>query len=233
MKLLPQSFVGWVFIFIFMFAQIASDPNTFLERIYFDENFFVLFLDYLVFPLITGYLLYFLFANIYNLFKPNSKKTFNSEKLTSNKSKTLEVLEKELEQLEEIEKINLLKEQINEKRKSLNLNSKEHFDAIVKNIEISNQKINQLNEKYLIITKDKKFYLQFSFIYGFLFLGFIYISFYSTLFFYVLFCGILILIYLVRKHSNCTKTQNELYENIQIEKLKLKDLKIEKTKNEL
>lgn len=233
MKLLPQRFVGWVFIFIFMFAQIVSDPNTFLKRIYFDENFFVLFLDYLVFPLITGYLLYFLFANIYNLLKPNSKETFSSEKLTSNKSKTLEVLEKELEQLEEIEKINLLKEQINEKRKSLNLNSKEHFDAIVKNIEISNQKINQLNEKYLIITKDKKFYLQFSFIYGFLFLGFIYISFYSTLFFYVLFCGISILIYLVRKHSNCTKTQNELYENIQIEKLKLKDLKIEKTKNEL
>ena len=59
MKLLPESFFGWIFIFIFLFTQVATNPGELLERLELGENFLVLSLDYLVFPIATGYLIFF------------------------------------------------------------------------------------------------------------------------------------------------------------------------------
>jgi len=234
MKLLPESVFGWIFIFIFLFTQIATNPAELLERLELGENFLVLSLDYLVFPLATGYLIFFVFSNIYQLLKPRNKENNFSKKINkSKKLKTSEILEKELEELEEAERISLLTEQINEKRKSLNLNSKEHFDQILINIKNTVESINQLNEQYLKAGEDKKFYLKFSFIYGVLFLGYAYLSFNSDIFFFILFAGIFLVVYLVNKYSKYEQIQLKLYQNIQDEKIKLKDLRIEKKKNEI
>jgi len=234
MKLIPESVFGWIFIFIFLITQIASNPAELLERLELGENFLVLFLDYLVFPLATGYLIFFVFSNIYQLLKPRNKENNFSKKINkSKKLKTSEILEKELEELEEAERISLLTEQINEKRKSLNLNSKEHFDQILINIKNTVESINQLNEQYLKAGEDKKFYLKFSFIYGVLFLGYAYLSFNSDIFFFILFAGIFMVVYLANKYSKYEQIQLKLYQNIQDEKIKLKDLRIEKKKNEI
>jgi len=234
MKLIPESVFGWIFIFIFLITQIASNPAELLERLELGENFLVLFLDYLVFPLATGYLIFFVFSNIYQLLKPRNKENNFSKKINkSKKLKTSEILEKELEELEEAERISLLTEQINEKRKSLNLNSKEHFDQILINIKNTVQNINQLNEQYLKAGDDKKFFLKYSFIYGLLFLAFAYLTFNTEIFFFVLFAGIFMVVYLVNKYSKYEQIQLKLYQNIQDEKIKLKDLRIEKKKNEI
>ena len=234
MKLLPESFFGWIFIFIFLFTQVATNPGELLERLELGENFLVLSLDYLVFPIATGYLIFFVVSNIYALLKPRNRENNLSKTINkSKKLKTSEILEKELEELEEVEKINLLTEQINEKRKSLNINSKEHFDQILKNIKNTKQNINQLNEEYVKAGEDKKFYLKYSFIYGVLFLGFAYLTFNTEIFFFVLFAGIFMVVYLVNKYSKYEQIQLKLYQNIQDEKIKLKDLRIEKKKNEI
>ena len=234
MKLIPESVFGWIFIFIFVITQIASNPDELLERLGSGENFLVLLVDYLIFPIATGYLLFFVVSNIYQFVKPKNKENNLSKTINkSKKLKTSEILEKELEELEEVEKINLLTEQINEKRKSLNLNSKEHFDQILINIKNTVQNINQLNEQYLKAGDDKKFFLKYSFIYGVLFLGFAYLSFNSDIFFFILFAGIFMVVYLVNKYSKYEQIQLKLYQNIQDEKIKLKDLRIEKKKNEI
>lgn len=226
MKLFPKSIYGWIWIFIFVFTQIATNSNQFRERLILGENFNVLFLDYLLFPIATGYLLFLIVANLLTLLKPKNHKS-------KTKLSRAELLEQELNKLKEIEKIKKLEEEIDERRKSLNLNSKEHFAAILRNIKSSKKKITELNKKYEKSTKNKKFYLLSIFIYSFIFFCFVYLFNSFDVIIYIVIFGLLIITYLIYTFNKEKSNQLFLLEKIKNEKTVLKDLEIEKKKNQI
>lgn len=239
MNYLPKSIIGWIFIFIFLITQIASNPAELLERLELGENFLVLSLDYLVFPIATGYLIFFVFSNIYQLLKPRNKENNLSNTINNSKKlKTSEILEKELEELEEIEKVKKLKDEINEKRKSLNLNSLDHFDAIVQKISKYRKKLKKQRNLYEDLLRFKKnnliVLIFFTIIYGLVIYYQISIrdllgntTILLTIVGFTL-AGLL----LYKRFRNLSIISKEVFEKILELELSLKDLELEKKKNE-
>ena len=161
--------------------------------------------------------------------------TPNKKAISSEEDK----LSKHLAQLEEVERIKNLKDDIKSKRESLGLISLEHYEALLKKIKSQQKLIKTINEQINSYTSDKNFsqiallifipvyfliiYFQISSFETFGLQGFMLTIVGCTLFGYFIFMR-------YRKFKNLLF---EAQEKIKIETLVLKDLKIEKKKNQL
>ena len=161
--------------------------------------------------------------------------TPNKKAISSEEDK----LSKHLAQLEEVERIKNLKDDIKSKRESLGLISLEHYEALLKKIKSQQKLIKTINEQINSYTSDKNFsqiallifipvyfliiYFQISSFETFGLQGFMLTIVGCTLFGYFIFMR-------YRKFKNLLF---EAQEKIKIETLVLKDLKLEKKKNQL
>jgi len=200
------------------------------------ENITPILLDYFIFPFATGYILFIIFSNI---FSSDNSKSRNNTPIKNATSSEEDKLSKHLAQLEEVERIKNLKDDIKSKRESLGLISLEHYEALLKKIKSQQKLIKTINEQINSYTSDKNFsqiallifipvyfliiYFQISSFETFGLQVFMLTIVGCTLFGYFIFMR-------YRKFKNLLF---EAQEKIKIETLVLKDLKIEKKKNQL
>lgn len=223
MNYLPKSVIGWIFIIFASSGLIVNSPEN--------EGL----IDYLL-RIAFVYVLFFIFSN---LFSSSSNKNISKKQVLKNSTKKeSKVLEEQLKELEEIEKVRKLKDEINEKRKSLNLNSLDHFDAILKKINKYRKNLNKQKKLYEDLLRLKKNNLTvlvfFPIIYGLVIFYQISIrdllgltTILLTIAFFTL-AGLL----LYRRFKNLSTKSEEVYEKILELELSLKDLDLEKKKNE-
>lgn len=223
MNYLPKSVIGWIFIIFVSSGLIVNSPEN--------EGL----IDYLL-RIAFVYVLFFIFSN---LFSSSSNKNISKKQVLKNSTKKeSKVLEEQLKELEEIEKVRKLKDEINEKRKSLNLNSLDHFDAILKKINKYRKNLNKQKNLYEDLLRLKKNNLTvlvfFPIIYGLIIFYQISIrdllgltTILLTITFFTL-AGLL----LYRRFKNLSTKSEEVYEKILELELSLKDLELEKKKNE-
>ena len=223
MNYLPKSVIGWIFIIFVSSGLIVNSPEN--------EGL----IDYLL-RIAFVYVLFFIFSN---LFSSSSNKNISKKQVLKNSTKKeSKVLEEQLKELEEIEKVRKLKDEINEKRKSLNLNSLDHFDAILKKINKYRKNLNKQENLYEDLLRLKKNNLTvlvfFPIIYGLIIFYQISIrdllgltTILLTITFFTL-AGLL----LYRRFKNLSTKSEEVYEKILELELSLKDLELEKKKNE-
>ena len=174
-----------------------------------------------------------------NIFSSDNSKSRNNTPIKNATSSEEDKLSKHLAQLEEVERIKNLKDDIKSKRESLGLISLEHYEALLKKIKSQQKLIKTINEQINSYTSDKNFsqiallifipvyfliiYFQISSFETFGLQGFMLTIVGCTLFGYFIFMR-------YRKFKNLLF---EAQEKIKIETLVLKDLKIEKKKNQL
>jgi uncharacterized membrane protein len=223
MNYLPKSIIGWIFIIFASSGLILNIPEN--------EGL----IDYLL-RIAFVYVLFFIFSN---LFSSSSNKNISKKQVLKNSTKKeSKVLEEQLKELEEIEKVRKLKDEINEKRKSLNLNSLDHFDTILKKINKYRKNLNKQKNLYEDLLRLKKNNLTvlvfFLIIYGLVIFYQISIrdllgltTILLTIAFFTL-AGLL----LYRRFKNLSTKSEEVYEKILEIELSLKDLELEKKKNE-
>lgn len=223
MNYLPKSIIGWIFIIFASSGLIVNSPEN--------EGL----IDYLL-RIAFVYVLFFIFSN---LFSSSSNKNISKKQVLKNSTKKeSKVLEEQLKELEEIEKVRKLKDEINEKRKSLNLNSLDHFDTILKKINKYRKNLNKQKNLYEDLLRLKKNNLTvlvfFPIIYGLVIFYQISIrdllgltTILLTIAFFTL-AGLL----LYRRFKNLSTKSEEVYEKILEIELSLKDLELEKKKNE-
>ena len=236
MKFVPRSIIGWLFIFSFVISIFGTRTEDFFNRLNAGENITPILLDYFIFPFATGYILFIIFSNIFS--SDNSKtrnNTPNKKATTSEEDK----LSKHLAQLEEVERIKNLKDDIKSKRESLGLISLEHYEALLKKIKSQQKLIKTINEQINSYTSDKNFsqIALLIFIPVYFLIIYFQISSFETFglqFFMLTIVGCTIFGYFIfmryRKFKNLLF---EAQEKIKIETLVLKDLKLEKKKNQL
>lgn len=236
MKFVPKSIIGWIFIFSFVISIFGTRTEDFFNRLNAGENITPILLDYFIFPFATGYILFIIFSNI---FSSDNSKSRNNTPIKNATSSEEDKLSKHLAQLEEVERIKNLKDDIKSKRESLGLISLEHYEALLKKIKSQQKLIKTINEQINSYTSDKNFsqiallifipvyfliiYFQISSFETFGLQGFMLTIVGCTLFGYFIFMR-------YRKFKNLLF---EAQEKIKIETLVLKDLKIEKKKNQL
>ena len=236
MKFVPKSIIGWLFIFSFVISIFGTRTEDFFNRLNAGENITPILLDYFIFPFATGYILFIIFSNI---FSSDNSKSRNNTPIKNATSSEEDKLSKHLAQLEEVERIKNLKDDIKSKRESLGLISLEHYEALLKKIKSQQKLIKTINEQINSYTSDKNFsqiallifipvyfliiYFQISSFETFGLQGFMLTIVGCTLFGYFIFMR-------YRKFKNLLF---EAQEKIKIETLVLKDLKIEKKKNQL
>jgi len=236
MKFVPKSIIGWLFIFSFVISIFGTRTEDFFNRLNAGENITPILLDYFIFPFATGYILFIIFSNI---FSSDNSKSRNNTPIKNATSSEEDKLSKHLAQLEEVERIKNLKDDIKSKRESLGLISLEHYEALLKKIKSQQKLIKTINEQINSYTSDKNFsqiallifipvyfliiYFQISSFETFGLQVFMLTIVGCTLFGYFIFMR-------YRKFKNLLF---EAQEKIKIETLVLKDLKIEKKKNQL
>ena len=236
MKFVPKSIIGWIFIFSFVISIFGTRTEDFFNRLNAGENITPILLDYFIFPFATGYILFIIFSNI---FSSDNSKSRNNTPIKNATSSEEDKLSKHLAQLEEVERIKNLKDDIKSKRESLGLISLEHYEALLKKIKSQQKLIKTINEQINSYTSDKNFsqiallifipvyfliiYFQISSFETFGLQGFMLTIVGCTLFGYFIFMR-------YRKFKNLLF---EAQEKIKIETLVLKDLKLEKKKNQL
>lgn len=236
MKFVPKSIIGWLFIFSFVISIFGTRTEDFFNRLNAGENITPILLDYFIFPFATGYILFIIFSNI---FSSDNSKSRNNTPIKNATSSEEDKLSKHLAQLEEVERIKNLKDDIKSKRESLGLISLEHYEALLKKIKSQQKLIKTINEQINSYTSDKNFsqiallifipvyfliiYFQISSFETFGLQGFMLTIVGCTLFGYFIFMR-------YRKFKNLLF---EAQEKIKIETLVLKDLKLEKKKNQL
>lgn len=236
MKFVPKSIIGWIFIFSFVISIFGTRTEDFFNRLNAGENITPILLDYFIFPFATGYILFIIFSNI---FSSDNSKSRNNTPIKNATSSEEDKLSKHLAQLEEVERIKNLKDDIKSKRESLGLISLEHYEALLKKIKSQQKLIKTINEQINSYTSDKNFsqiallifipvyfliiYFQISSFETFGLQVFMLTIVGCTLFGYFIFMR-------YRKFKNLLF---EAQEKIKIETLVLKDLKIEKKKNQL
>jgi hypothetical protein len=236
MKFVPRSIIGWLFIFSFVISIFGTRTEDFFNRLNAGENITPILLDYFVFPFATGYILFIIFSNIFS--SDNSKtrnNTPNKKTTTSEEDK----LSKHLAQLEEVERIKNLKDDIKSKRESLGFISMEHYEALLKKIKSQKKFVKTINEQINSYTSDKNFFqiALLVFIPVYFLIIYFQISSFGTVglqVFMLTIVGCTLLGYFIfmryRKFKNLLF---EAQEKIKIETLVLKDLKLEKKKNQL
>ena len=223
MNYLPKSIIGWLFVLLGSAALIVNSPQN--------EGL----IDYLL-RIAFVYVLFFIFSNLFN--SSSNKNSSKKQVLKNSTKKESEILEDQLKELEEIEKVKKLKDEINEKRKSLNLNSLDHFDAIVQKISKYRKNLKKQRNLYEDLLRFKKNNLTvlifFTIIYGLVIyyqisirdlLGLTTIL--LTIVGFTL-AGLL----LYRRFRNLSIKSKEAFEKILELELSLKDLELEKKKNE-
>ena len=236
MKFVPKSIIGWIFIFSFVISIFGTRTEDFFNRLNAGENITPILLDYFIFPFATGYILFIIFSNI---FSSDNSKSRNNTPIKNATSSEEDKLSKHLAQLEEVERIKNLKDDIKSKRESLGLISLEHYEALLKKIKSQQKLIKTINEQINSYTSDKNFsqvallifipvyfliiYFQISSFETFGLQVFMLTIVGCTLFGYFIFMR-------YRKFKNLLF---EAQEKIKIETLVLKDLKLEKKKNQL
>ena len=222
MKFVPRSIIGWFFIIFLTSGLIINSSSTGI-------------IDYILMFLFS-YTVVIIFSNI---FSSDNSKIRNNTPIKNATSSEEDKLSKHLAQLEEVERIKNLKDDIKSKRESLGLISLEHYEALLKKIKSQQKLIKTINEQINSYTSDKNFsqiallifipvyfliiYFQISSFETFGLQGFMLTIVGCTLFGYFIFMR-------YRKFKNLLF---EAQEKIKIETLVLKDLKIEKKKNQL
>jgi hypothetical protein len=222
MKFVPRSIIGWFFIIFLTSGLIINSSSTGI-------------IDYILMFLFS-YTVVIIFSNI---FSSDNSKIRNNTPIKNATSSEEDKLSKHLAQLEEVERIKNLKDDIKSKRESLGLISLEHYEALLKKIKSQQKLIKTINEQINSYTSDKNFsqiallifipvyfliiYFQISSFETFGLQGFMLTIVGCTLFGYFIFMR-------YRKFKNLLF---EAQEKIKIETLVLKDLKLEKKKNQL
>lgn len=223
MNYLPKSVIGWIFIIFVSSGLIVNSSEN--------ENL----IDYL-FRIAFVYVLFFIFSNLFN--SSSNKNSSKKQVLKNSTKKESEILEDQLKELEEIEKVKKLKDEINEKRKSLNLNSLDHFDAIVQKINKYRKNLKKQRNLYEDLLRFKKNNLTvlifFNIIYGLVI--YYQISIRDLLDLTTILLTIagftLAGLLLYRRFRNLSIKSKEAFEKILELELSLKDLELEKKKNE-
>jgi Flp pilus assembly protein TadB len=222
MKFVPRSIIGWFFIIFLTSGLIINSSSTGI-------------IDYILMFLFS-YTVVIIFSNIFSSDNSKSRNNTPNKKATPSEE---EKLSEHLAQLEEVERIKNLKDDIKSKRESLGLISLEHYEALLKKIKSQQKLIKTINEQINSYTSDKNFsqiallifipvyfliiYFQISYFETFGLQVFMLTVVGCTLFGYFIFMR-------YRKFKNLLF---EAQEKIKIETLVLKDLKLEKKKNQL
>jgi len=222
MKFVPRSIIGWFFIIFLTSGLIINSSSTGI-------------IDYILMFLFS-YTVVIIFSSIFSSDNSKSRNNTPDKKATPSEE---DKLSKHLAQLEEVERIKNLKDDIKSKRESLGLISLEHYEALLKKIKSQQKLIKTINEQINSYTSDKNFsqiallifipvyfliiYFQISSFETFGLQVFMLTIVGCTLFGYFIFMR-------YRKFKNLLF---EAQEKIKIETLVLKDLKLEKKKNQL
>ena len=222
MKFVPRSIIGWLFIIFLTSGLIINSSSTGI-------------IDYILMFLFS-YTVVIIFSSIFSSDNSKSRNNTPDKKATPSEE---DKLSKHLAQLEEVERIKNLKDDIKSKRESLGLISMEHYEALLKKIKSQQKLIKTINEQINSYTSDKNFsqlallvfipvyfliiYFQISYFETFGLQVFMLTIVGCTLFGYFIFMR-------YRKFKNLLF---EAQEKIKIETLVLKDLKLEKKKNQL
>ncbi len=222
MKFVPRSIIGWFFIIFLTSGLIINSSSTGI-------------IDYIL-MFLFAYTVVIIFSNIFSSDNSKSRNNTPNKKATPSEE---EKLSEHLAQLEEVERIKNLKDDIKSKRESLGLISLEHYEALLKKIKSQQKLIKTINEQINSYTSDKNFsqiallifipvyfliiYFQISSFETFGLQVFMLTILGCTLFGYFIFMR-------YRKFKNLLF---EAQEKIKIETLVLKDLKLEKKKNQL
>ena len=180
-----------------------------------------------------------IFSNIFSSGNSKSNRSITSKSKKEATPSEEDKLSEHLTKLKEVERIKNLKDDIKSKRESLGLISLEHYEALLKKIKSQQKLIKTINEQINSYTSDKNFsqiallifipvyfliiYFQISSFETFGLQVFMLTIVGCTLFGYFIFMR-------YRKFKNLLF---EAQEKIKIETLVLKDLKLEKKKNQL
>ena len=222
MKFVPRSIIGWFFIIFLTSGLIINSSSTGI-------------IDYILMFLFS-YTVVIIFSNI---FSSDNSKIRNNTPIKNATSSEEDKLSKHLAQLEEVERIKNLKDDIKSKRESLGLISMEHYEALLKKIKSQQKLIKTINEQINSYTSDKNFsqIALLIFIPVYFLIIYFQISSFGTVglqVFMLTIVGCTLFGYFIfmryRKFKNLLF---EAQEKIKIETLVLKDLKLEKKKNQL
>ena len=222
MKFVPRSIIGWFFIIFLTSGLIINSSSTGI-------------IDYILMFLFS-YTVVIIFSNIFSSDNSKSRNNTPNKKATSSEE---DKLSKHLAQLEEVERIKNLKDDIKSKRESLGLISLEHYEALLKKIKSQQKLIKTINEQINSYTSDKNFFQIAILVFTPAYFLILYYQFsifetagFNTSIFTIVGCTLLgyFIFMRYRKFKNLLF---EAQEKIKIETLVLKDLKIEKKKNQL
>jgi hypothetical protein len=224
MKFVPRSIISWFFIIFLTSGLIINSQSTGI-------------IDYMLMFLFT-YAVVIIFSNIFSFGNSKSNRSISSKSKKEATPSEEDKLSEHLTKLKEVERIKNLKDDIKSKRESLGLISLEHYEALLKKIKSQKKLIKTINEQINSYTSDKNF---------FQIALFIFIPVYFLIFFQIISLGTVGLQFFMLTIVVCTllgyfifmrfkKFKNLLFEaqeKIKIETLVLRDLKIEKKKNDL
>ena len=183
-----------------------------------------------------AYTVVIIFSNIFS--SDNSKSRNNTPKKKATPSEE-EKLSEHLAQLEEVERIKNLKDDIKSKRESLGLISLEHYEALLKKIKSQQKLIKTLNEQINSYSSDKNFSLIALLVLTPAYFLILYYLFsivetagFNTPMLTIVGCT-LFGYFIFMRYRKFKNLLFEAQEKIKIETLVLKDLKLEKKKNQL
>ena len=222
MKFVPRSIIGWFFIIFLTSGLIINSSSTGI-------------IDYIL-MFLFAYTVVIIFSNIFS--SDNSKSRNNTPNKMATPSEE-DKLSEHLAQLEEVERIKNLKDDIKSKRESLGLISLEHYEALLKKIKSQQKLIKTLNEQINSYSSDKNFSLIALLVLTPAYFLILYYLFsivetagFNTPMFTIVGCT-LFGYFIFMRYRKFKNLLFEAQEKIKIETLVLKDLKIEKKKNQL
>ena len=222
MKFVPRSIIGWFFIIFLTSGLIINSSSTGI-------------IDYILMFLFS-YTVVIIFSNI---FSSDNSKIRNNTPIKNATSSEEDKLSKHLAQLEEVERIKNLKDDIKSKRESLGLISLEHYEALLKKIKSQQKLIKTLNEQINSYSSDKNFSLIALLVLTPAYFLILYYLFsivetagFNTPMLTIVGCT-LFGYFIFMRYRKFKNLLFEAQEKIKIETLVLKDLKLEKKKNQL
>ena len=225
MNFVPRSIISWLFIIFLTSGLIINSQSTGI-------------IDYMLMFLFT-YAVVIIFSNIFSSGNSKSNKSNSSKSKKEAAPSEEDKLSKHLAQLEEVERIKNLKDDIKSKRETLGLISLEHYEALLKKIKSKKKLIKTINEQINSFSSDKNFSLIALLVFTPAYFLILYYQFsifetagFNTSMFTILGCT-LFGYFIVMRYRKFKNLLFEAQEKIKIETLVLKDLKIEKEKNDL
>jgi len=223
MKFVPRSIIGWFFIIFLTSGLIINSSSTGI-------------IDYILMFLFS-YTVVIIFSNIFSSDKSKSRNNTPIKKATPSEE---DKLSKHLAQLEEVERIKNLKDDIKSKRESLGLISLEHYEALLKKIKSQQKLIKTINEQINSYTSDKNFFQIAILVFTPAYFLILYYQFsifdtprFNTSIMLTIVGCTLLGYFIFMRYRKFKNLLFEAQEKIKIETLVLKDLKIEKKKNQL